>query len=79
MTVLIFTGMLGGWFVHQANQAYDRMRTCRYREFKRLSRRAEAFSAGYRIIGIALVAMPGGAPIGTLVLSYAAFRRLTAH
>jgi hypothetical protein len=79
MTVLILTGVLGGWLVHQANQAYDGMRTCRYRDFKRLSRKAEAFVAGYRVLGVVSLALPGGPVVSTAIFGYALIRRLRAN
>lgn len=76
MTFLIAASLLGGWLVHKANQAYDGMRNCyRYRDFKKIARRADTYEASYCVLGLASLVLPGGAVVPVLVFSYALYRR----
>lgn len=77
MTVLLLAGMLigGGWLVHHTNQVYDSLRTCGYRDFFRLRQQAELCSAGYGVVGLASLVLPGGALVAAAVFGYALYRR----
>jgi hypothetical protein len=76
-TPLLLAGSLisGLWLVHRANETFDSIRTCRYRELPKLSRKAEGLSMGYRLIGFASLGIPGGAVVTTAVFAYALYRR----
>jgi hypothetical protein len=77
MTPLLLTGsLIGGlWFVHRANQTYDSIRTCRYRELSRLQAQADSYSFGYGAVGVASLVIPGGVAVTTVVFAYALYRR----
>lgn len=77
MNALMLTGMLVGgfWLVHCTDQAYDRMRTCCYRDFFRIRERAERYEVGYRLLGLFSLALPGGPVVAAAVFGYALYRR----
>lgn len=75
MILLLASGALGGWLVHKANLAYDGMKTCRYRDFYKLGRVADRYSASYAVVGLASLTLPGGPLVATAVFGYAAYRR----
>jgi hypothetical protein len=77
MNALLLTVMLcgGAWLVNQTNQAYDRMRTCRYRDYFKIRDQAERCEAGYRLIGLASLLLPSGPLVTIAVFGYALYRR----
>lgn len=76
MTPLLIAALVSGlWLVHQANETFDSIRTCRYRELPGLSRKAEGLSMGYRLVGFASLWIPGGAVVSMAVFAYALYRR----
>ncbi len=77
MNVLLLTTMLVGgvWLVHRTDQAYDNMRTCRYRDFFRIRDQAERCEVGYRLVGLASLILPGGPLVTAAVFGYALYRR----
>ncbi len=73
---LLFLGALGSWLVHRADQTFALCRTCRYRDFYRLRRRAENFSLSYAVTALmGFLWYPAGLLVTLWVFGYAFYRR----
>ncbi len=82
MTPLIALGVtatVSVWCVCEANRAFARMNTCRYRDFRKLSRQASNYTAAYMVAGAVLPFIhPAGLLASLGVYGYAVYRRQSA-
>lgn len=64
------------WLVCEANRTLDAMHSCRYRDFSKLSRKANNYTAAYLVAGIIMPIIHPVGLLGTLsVYGYAFYRR----
>jgi len=75
--LLVLLAAFGSWLVHQADTTFAKTRTCRYRDFHKLQKRAERISLGYVFTGLVGIAWyPAGLAVTLWVFGYALYRRI---